>query len=138
MTFALNKALSWTNTNLDWLLFKRKLHVLFYEDLLDNLPEEMRRIIEFLDLDIDEQSFECMLRQRDGIYKRRKRNLTFDPFTKTLRKRIDFCKKIVDKAVKEFLAGNNMESYVNTLNLTTLTTASKENKEHKSEIRLAR
>lgn len=116
-----NKVISWTNTNLDWLRYEGPLHVLFYEDLLDNLPEEMRRIIEFLDLDVDEESFDCMMLHKDGIYKRRKRILNFDPYTASLKNLVNYCKNIVDKAVKEFLGGNNMEFYINSLNLTRLT-----------------
>lgn len=110
---------------------------MFYEDLLDSLPEEMRRIIEFLDLAVDERSFDCMMQHKDGIYKRRKRNLNFDPYTESMKKLIRYCKRIVDRAVKEFLAGNNMEFYINSLNLTRLT-ANKEPIVKSSEINLAR
>lgn len=36
--FVMNKALAWMNTTLDWLKFEGPLHLVFYEDLIDNLP----------------------------------------------------------------------------------------------------
>ncbi|KAA0197950.1 hypothetical protein HAZT_HAZT000570, partial [Hyalella azteca] len=105
-SFVKNKAISWTNTNLDWLQFKGPLHILFYEDLLDNLPQEIRKILEFLDIEVDDQSFDCMMRHSDGIYKRRKRNLSFNPYTLDLKNLIDYCKKIVDAAVKAYFTNS--------------------------------
>ena len=109
---------SWTNTTLDWLKFQGPLHILFFEDLLDNLPEEMRRVIEFLDVDVSEQDFECMMQHKDGIYKRRKRPLNFDPFNPKLRNIVDMCKTLVDKYIKEFLAGKQMEELLSDIDLT--------------------
>lgn len=114
-----NKVLAWMNTTLDWLKFEGPLHLVFYEDLLDNLPEEMRRILEFLDLDVSESNFDCMMRHLDGIYKRRKRPLSFDPFTPKLRALVDRCKQLVERAVREVLAGGDINlvlSNMSTLN----------------------
>ncbi|KAK7077705.1 hypothetical protein SK128_026379 [Halocaridina rubra] len=107
--FVTNKALAWMNTTLDWLKFDGPLHLVFYEDLLDNLPEEMRRILEFLDLEVSESNFDCMIRHQDGIYKRRKRPLNFDPFTSKLRSMVDHCKRLVDRAIREVLAGGDVK-----------------------------
>lgn len=112
----LNKALAWMNTTLDWLKFDGPLHLVFYEDLLDNLPEEMRRILEFLDLEVTESNFDCMIRHQDGIYKRRKRPLNFDPFTPKLRALVDRCKRLVDRAVRELLAGGDVKLVIKNLN----------------------
>ncbi|XP_042210449.1 WSCD family member AAEL009094-like [Homarus americanus] len=114
--FVTNKALAWMNTTLDWLKFDRPLHLVFYEDLLDNLPEEMRRILEFLDLEVSDSNFDCMLRHQDGIYKRRRRPLNFDPFTPKLRKLVDKCKRLVDQAVREVLAGGDAKLVLHNLN----------------------
>ncbi|XP_069160117.1 WSCD family member AAEL009094-like [Procambarus clarkii] len=114
--FVTNKALAWMNTTLDWLKFEGPLHLVFYEDLLDNLPEEMRRILEFLDLEVTENNFDCMIRHQDGIYKRRRRPLNFDPFTPKLRKLVDRCKRLVDQAVREVLAGGDVKLVLNNLN----------------------
>ena len=108
--FARFQSLCWMNTTLDWLMFQGPVHLVFYEDLLDNLPEEMRRILEFLDITIEEKDFACMLRYKDGIYKRRKRTLPFDPFSDSLKKWIEKCRAIVDKAIREFMAGSDMNS----------------------------
>ncbi|XP_071538969.1 WSCD family member AAEL009094-like isoform X2 [Panulirus ornatus] len=113
--FVTNKALSWMNTTLDWLKFEGPLHLVFYEDLLDNLPEEMRRILEFLELEVSDSNFECMIRHQDGIYKRRKRPLNFDPFTPKLRTFVDRCKRLVDQAVREVLAGGDIKLVQNNL-----------------------
>ncbi|KAF2363004.1 Sulfotransferase domain [Trinorchestia longiramus] len=128
-TFVHNKALSWTNTYLDWLQFKGPLHVLFYEDLVENLANEMNKILEFLDFHEDIPSFECMMRNKDGIYKRRKRNLSFNPYSQSMRDLIDYCKKTVDSAIKAYFSNNSdMETYVNSLNLTRLSEAALETK----------
>ena len=66
---------------------------------------ESIRILEFLDLEVDDQSFDCMMRHQDGIYKRRKRLLSFEPFNAKLKDIVDKSKAIVDQAIKENLAG---------------------------------
>ncbi|XP_064101521.1 WSCD family member AGAP003962-like [Macrobrachium rosenbergii] len=114
--FVMNKALAWMNTTLDWLKFEGPLHLVFYEDLIDNLPEEMRRILEFLDLEVSESNFDCMIRHQDGIYKRRKRPLNFDPFTPKLRALVDRCKRLVDRAVREVLAGGDVKLVLQNMN----------------------
>ena len=78
----------------------------------------MRRVIEFLDVDVSEQDFECMMQHKDGIYKRRKRPLNFDPFNPKLRNIVDMCKTLVDKYIKEFLAGKQMEELLSDIDLT--------------------
>lgn len=120
-----NKAISWMNTTLDWLKFDGPLHLVFYEDLLDNLPEEMRRILEFLDLEVSESNFDCMMRHQDGIYKRRKRPLSFDPYTPKMRALVDHCKGMVDRAVREVLAGGDVKLVLKNLNYTNVGTAQK-------------
>ncbi|KAK4314790.1 hypothetical protein Pmani_013936 [Petrolisthes manimaculis] len=114
--FVTTKALAWMNTTLDWLKFEGPLHLVFYEDLLDNLPEEMRRILEFLDQEVSESNFDCMVRHQDGIYKRRRRPLNFDPFTAKLRALVDRCRRLVDRAVREMLAGGDVSLVVNNMN----------------------
>ncbi|XP_069987402.1 WSCD family member AAEL009094 isoform X1 [Penaeus vannamei] len=123
--FVTNKAISWMNTTLDWLKFDGPLHLVFYEDLLDNLPEEMRRILEFLDLEVSESNFDCMMRHQDGIYKRRKRPLSFDPYTPKMRALVDHCKGMVDRAVREVLAGGDVKLVLKNLNYTNVGTAQK-------------
>ena len=105
------------NTTLDWLKFQGPLHIVFFEDLLDNLPEEMRRVIEFLDVEVSEADFDCMMKHKDGIYKRRKRPLNFDPFEQKLRTMVDKCKSLVDKYTRDFLAGNDMQKILNDIDL---------------------
>ncbi|CAL4075854.1 unnamed protein product, partial [Meganyctiphanes norvegica] len=114
--FVNNKATAWMNTTLDWLKFEGPLHLVFYEDLLDNLPEEMRRILEFLDIEVDDASFDCMLRHQDGIYKRRKRPLSFDPFNAKLRGVVDNSKSIVDQGIREHLAGGDLKLAISSIN----------------------
>ncbi|CAL4082343.1 unnamed protein product, partial [Meganyctiphanes norvegica] len=98
--FVIYEATAWMNTTIDWLKFEGSLHLVFYEDLLDNLSEEMGRILEFLNIEVDDASLDCMLRHQDGGFRRRKNPLSFDPFNAKLRAVVDNSKSIVNKKLK--------------------------------------
>ncbi|KAB7497816.1 WSCD family member [Armadillidium nasatum] len=116
--FTRTKAIVWMNTTLDWLQFEGSIHLVFYEDLISNLSDEMRRIINFLGVTVSDSDFSCMMKNKDGIYKRRKRKLPFEPFNKSLRLWIDKCREIVNKTIKEYLAGNDVAEFISRTNIT--------------------
>jgi hypothetical protein len=76
----------WSNTYNDWLQnFPGPKHVLFYEQLVANVEQELRALLLFLEARVPEPDFNCALARREGIYRRRRRPLPFDPFTPAMK-----------------------------------------------------
>lgn len=44
----------------------------------------------------------CVLRNRDGLFRRPKRSLPFDPFSEEMRRTIDAYKQIVEEAIRNW------------------------------------
>ena len=60
--------------------------VVRYDHLHDHTERELRRVLRFLGVEPEaESAVECALRRREGIYKRPRRPLGFDPFDSELR-----------------------------------------------------
>lgn len=88
--FVNDKLTSWRQTNLDWLRnFTGPTHVIFYEQLVRNVANTIRTIFDFLELPIEDELFRCALDRKEGIYRRKRRILAFDPFTDKMKKRIE-------------------------------------------------
>lgn len=88
--FVVNKLYLWENTNLSWAKqFPRRLKIVFYDDLVANVETTLRDILQFINHKVDEELFACALSRKEGIYKRRKRLIRFDPFTKEMHTRIE-------------------------------------------------
>nr|XP_022920450.1 WSCD family member AAEL009094 [Onthophagus taurus] len=80
--FVNDKLRSWRNTNLDWLRnFTGPTHVIFYEQLVQNVENTLKTILDFLEIPITKKLFDCAIRRKEGIYRRKRRVLAFDPFT---------------------------------------------------------
>ncbi|CAH1778829.1 unnamed protein product [Owenia fusiformis] len=62
-----------------WLNFKPMLYVLKYELLKSNLKEELRKVAEFLDVDVSTHSLNCVVQNAEGNYKRPKNKDDFNP-----------------------------------------------------------
>ena len=72
--------------NREWLQnFKGPLLITFYQDLKENLKFELKRICDFLDVEIREANMECAMSRKDGIFRRPRQDLTFDPFDKSMK-----------------------------------------------------
>lgn len=72
--------------NLDWLLnFTGPTHVIFYEQLVSNTEHTLRTVIEFIDIPVDKKLFKCAIDRKQGIYRRQKRVLSFDPFSDNMK-----------------------------------------------------
>ncbi|KAG8226890.1 hypothetical protein J437_LFUL005649 [Ladona fulva] len=84
--FVTEKLTTWKKTNLDWLLnFKGPRHVVLYDQLVTNVEEELKAVLSFLNLNLSPSALDCALSRREGIYKRRRRALPFDPYTPSMR-----------------------------------------------------
>ncbi|XP_071448491.1 WSCD family member AAEL009094-like [Hetaerina americana] len=84
--FVAEKLITWKKTNLDWLLhFQGPMHVVLYDQLVTNVEDELRGVLSFLDYRPSPAALDCALSRREGIYKRRRRALPFDPYTPAMR-----------------------------------------------------
>lgn len=57
--------------------------------MVDDVEKALREILKFIDYPISEDLLQCALMRKEGIYRRKKRLLTFDPFTPTMKKLIE-------------------------------------------------
>lgn len=90
MKFVTTKLHAWEQTNLSWgRNFNGPVLIVYYEDLVDNVEKTLREILKFINFSIDEDLMRCAIMRKEGIYRRKKRLLTFDPFTLTMRKMIE-------------------------------------------------
>lgn len=88
--FVVNKLWLWEQTNLSWAKdFPGELKIIFYDDLVKNVEENLRDVLRFMNYPIDEQLIGCTILRKEGIYRRRKRILSFDPFTQAMHARIN-------------------------------------------------
>lgn len=76
--FARDKVREWENMNMDWASrFQGPLLVLHYGDLTGTeagLERQLRRMLEFLAVSVTKENMECVLRHKEGIYRRKKKN----------------------------------------------------------------
>ena len=73
--FVIDKTREWENMNMDWIQnFPRPLHMIFYNDLVENLEQELTKMMDFLKVSFTKEQMECALARKEGIYKRKKRN----------------------------------------------------------------
>ncbi|XP_065333067.1 WSCD family member AAEL009094-like [Cloeon dipterum] len=84
--FVTDKLSMWSNTYNDWLKnFPGPKHVLFYEKLVSDVERELRALLTFLEVRVLEENLTCALERREGIYRRRRRPLPFDPFSAAMK-----------------------------------------------------
>lgn len=98
----MEKLETWRNMNLDWLHnFEKPLKVVYYEELIREPNRIIETIVPFLDLKLNKNHLRCMMRRKEGIYRRRKPFLPFDLFSPELRKVLDWQWKVVNNEVKK-------------------------------------
>ena len=68
----MKKIADWENFYLDWLseADRDKLCVLHYENVKDQLPTALRKILIFLHIPLDEGRFQCTLEHSEGSFHR--------------------------------------------------------------------
>lgn len=77
-------------------------HVIFYEQLVDNLEHTLKTVVNFLDISFDEKLFKCALERKEGIYRRKRRVLNFDPYNNEMKKKLEKVQKKVYEAIYNF------------------------------------
>ncbi|XP_032902122.1 WSC domain-containing protein 1 [Amblyraja radiata] len=103
----------WASHTLDWLSYCRRVLVVHYEDLRRDLLPQLKRVVAFLDLTVDEDRLLCVETQKDGSFKRSGlRQKDFDPFTSEMKGAIDGYIGMVDRALKGKNLSGLPEEYV--------------------------
>jgi len=103
-TFVDEQILKWKKTNLDWVYnFTNPLHIVFYDDLVNDLEPNLREIVNFIGLNVTEDEFKCAMNRREGIYRRKKRLFSLDPFTKDMKHYIKITKDEVYYQIHSFI-----------------------------------
>ncbi|XP_052866305.1 WSCD family member AGAP003962 [Anopheles cruzii] len=88
--FVKNKLWAWEQTNLSWAKnFTGEVKLVFYDDLVANVEGTLRSILRFLNHSTDEELLACALMRKEGIYRRKKRILQFDPYSPAMHAAID-------------------------------------------------
>ncbi|XP_017074492.1 WSCD family member CG9164 [Drosophila eugracilis] len=94
--FVSNKLKGWEMMNLSWARnFTGSIKVVFYDDLVHHTERELRSILEFLQFPVNEQLMRCAIMRKEGIFRRKKRLLSFDPYTETMRAEVQSRRRIV-------------------------------------------
>uniref|UniRef100_A0A8D8IN39 WSCD family member AAEL009094 n=1 Tax=Culex pipiens TaxID=7175 RepID=A0A8D8IN39_CULPI len=88
--FVKNKLWAWEQTNLSWAKnFTGEVKLVFYDDLVENVEGTLRSILKFLKFPVNEELLACALMRKEGIYRRKKRILQFDPYSPAMHAIID-------------------------------------------------
>ncbi|XP_055844365.1 WSCD family member CG9164 [Episyrphus balteatus] len=88
--FVTNKLNGWENMNLGWArFFTGDLLIVYYDDLVANSEKILREILSFLEFPIEESLMSCALIRKEGIFRRKKRVLSFDPYSPAMRHQLD-------------------------------------------------
>lgn len=96
-----NYAPWWATHTLDWLKFGKKVLVVHFEDLRQDLFVQLGRMIRLLGVAVREDRLLCVEGQKDGNFKRSGlRKLEYDPYTGDMQKAISTYIKMVDAALK--------------------------------------
>ncbi|XP_039297162.1 WSCD family member AAEL009094 [Nilaparvata lugens] len=84
--FVMEKLSSWKSMNLDWVRnFDGPTHVVLYENLVEDVETTLRKLIDFIQLPIDEKQIQCALERQEGIYRRKRRVFNLDPYTTSMK-----------------------------------------------------
>ncbi|CAG9804579.1 unnamed protein product [Chironomus riparius] len=90
LKFVTNKLHAWEQTNLSWATnFTGDVLIIYYENLVDNVEKTLRDILNFIEFPTNEDLLACALKRKEGIYRRKKRLLNFDPYTMIMKKMIE-------------------------------------------------
>ncbi|XP_066116400.1 sialate:O-sulfotransferase 2 isoform X2 [Saccopteryx bilineata] len=99
--FVRNYAPWWATHTLDWLKFGKKVLVVHFEDLKQDLFVQLGRMVSLLGVAVREDRLLCVESQKDGNFKRSGlRKLEYDPYTVDMQKTISAYIKMVDAALR--------------------------------------
>ncbi|XP_050314335.1 WSCD family member CG9164 isoform X2 [Anthonomus grandis grandis] len=93
---------NWQQLHMDWLHnFTGPIKVIFYEQLVNNTENTLASVIHFLGVNVPKKSMDCAMEQKEGIYRRRKRFLNFNPFSNEMMLKINEAKDKVYGAISK-------------------------------------
>ncbi|XP_014820598.1 PREDICTED: WSC domain-containing protein 1 [Calidris pugnax] len=99
--FVTSYASWWASHVLDWLKYGKRLLVIHYEDLKQNLIPKLREMVEFLNVTVTEDRLLCVENNRDGNFKRSgTKQKDFEPFTQEMKDLINRYILTVDEALR--------------------------------------
>ncbi|KAF8766844.1 WSCD family member GA21586-like [Argiope bruennichi] len=105
----------WMESILDWLQFEGPLLVIRYETITQELPGQLIRLLKFLDANVTWNAFQCILRNRDGIFRRAKKQLNFELFDESMKRTIEGYKAIIETALRYHEQGVKFDIHNTTL-----------------------
>ncbi|XP_074869704.1 sialate:O-sulfotransferase 1 [Carettochelys insculpta] len=91
----------WASHVIDWLKYGKRLLVVHYEDLKQNLIPKLKEMVEFLNMTVTEDRLLCVENNRDGNFKRSgAQQKDFQPFTQEMKDLINKYILMVDDELK--------------------------------------
>lgn len=94
-----NMADTWLEFNFNWLLFDKPLHIVWYENLLTNLFNELQRILDFLQIHASKEALECLMMNVEGPFHRRKTYSSNEVIEHDTQKRLQAFYKLAELAI---------------------------------------
>ena len=98
--FVFTGASRWFELIKDWLRLGEDVYMIFYEDMVQDPVREMRKLMEYLGLTVDEGRLSCISKHLTGTFHRTVHQLT-DPFSSDHHLIVDNLIKKATKIVKE-------------------------------------
>ncbi|XP_061163273.1 WSCD family member CG9164-like [Saccostrea echinata] len=81
-----NSARHWLNMTKDWLNFTGDLHIVRYEQLKADPINEIKRLLNFLQIHISQEELMCVYQNMNGRFKRPRKNVTdYGPYSSEMR-----------------------------------------------------
>ncbi len=95
--FVYSKAIYWEQFNLDWYngFSPKDRLVVFYDHLKKHPERELRRLLDFLAVHVSNSTLRCVLARDEGMFKRSRKPLDFDPFDGSMRSLVTEKQKVV-------------------------------------------
>ncbi|EEB20243.1 conserved hypothetical protein [Pediculus humanus corporis] len=112
--FVQEQIIKWRDTNLDWFFnFTKPTMILFYDQLISDLESNLRRLLKFLEVNVTESQLQCAIQRKEGIYKRKKKMIHLDPFTKDMKTKIEATKLEVYKLIYDYISSKKRKKIFN-------------------------
>lgn len=85
------KSVAWAYLIHTWLSqTDTKIHVVQYERLVQDVRQELVKILDFLEIKVKDEDIDCAVENRGGAFKRTK-HLNFDPYTRENKDAVNRC-----------------------------------------------
>ena len=95
-SFVYNSISKWANTNTYWFNSfpdPSTRHVIFYDELVGDSQNVLKKVLEFLNIDMSEKSMKCVMDHKEGLYHRPKKRVGIELFDSNMQKTINDIKK---------------------------------------------